>query len=237
MARPMRYLILPAQGLQSSIDTASAAATTTLTGLTNNAGVATMRTRLNGVVKATAKAGATLKTAAFKLVASLNEDGVKLVESTPEMMAALRFEHPGLRAVPEVFYSPAVSVVRLLHRVAKVAGASPAATVKKLVVTVVDAAGSPVADVKVIGFTDFATNTGTEGFTSSTGSGQVAPGLDCGRRVRVRPRIAGEPIRAERVARHARCWYHCRSGGRSNRDARHRTGVQYFLVPGVRWNG
>lgn len=169
MARPTRYLILPAQGLQSSLEMASATATTTLKSLAVNAGVASMRTRLNGVVKATAKAGTKLTTAAFKLVASLNEDGVKLVESTPEMMAALRFEQPGLRIVPEVFYSPAVSVVRLLHRATKPAGASPAATVKKLVVTVVDTAGNAVAGVDVVGFTDFAARIGTSGTTTSTG--------------------------------------------------------------------
>ncbi len=169
MAHPTRYLILPAQGLQASVGTASAAATTTLTELAHKTGVASMRTRLQGIVKATAKAGAKLKGAAFKLVASLNEDGVKLVESTPEMIAALRFEQPGLRAVPEVFYRPAVAIVRLRHRAAKPAGASPAA-VKKLVVTVVNAAtGNPVAGVGVIGFTDFAARTGTSGTTSSTG--------------------------------------------------------------------
>lgn len=169
MARPTRYLILPSQGLQSSDEIANEAATTTLVALSDRAGVAAMRTRLNGLVKASAKVGAKLKAAAFKLVASLNEDGVKLVESTPEMMAALRFEQPGLRAVPEVFYSPAVSIARILHRAAKPAGASPAATVKKLVVTVVDAAGNAVADVRIVGFTNFASGTGTEGVTSSTG--------------------------------------------------------------------
>src|SRR5262245_5106488 len=106
MAR--RYLILPAEGLQASVGTASAAATTTLTELAHTAGVTAMRTKLKEVVKATAKAGAKaatmLKSAAFKLVETLNEDGVKLVEATPEMIAALRYEQPGLRAVPEVFY-------------------------------------------------------------------------------------------------------------------------------------
>ena len=126
MAHPTRYLILPAQGLHASATAASSAATTTLQGLAHKAGVTSMRTRLQGVVKATAqartkavtKAAANLKAAGFNLVASLNEDGVKLVESTPEMIAALRFEQPGLRAVPEVFYSPAVSIARIIHRVA-----------------------------------------------------------------------------------------------------------------------
>ncbi len=169
MARPMRYLILPAQGLQASVGIASSAATATLRDLAHQPGVASMRAQLRAVVKASAKVGAKLNAAAFTLVATLNEDGVKLVESTPEMMAALRFEQPGLRAVPEVFYRPAVSVARLLHRAAKPAGASVTATVKKLVVTVVDATGSPVPDVKLVGFTDYAARTGTEGATSSTG--------------------------------------------------------------------
>jgi subtilisin len=169
MARPTRYLILPAQGLQSSVGLASDAATATLESLASSSGVASLRTRLQGVVKASAKAGSKLKAAAFKLVASLNEDGVKLVESTPEMMAALRFEQPGLRAVREVFYRPAVSVVPIPRKAAKPAGASPAA-VKKLNVTVVNAVTSaPVAGVTVVGFTDFEGRIGTSGTTSATG--------------------------------------------------------------------
>jgi subtilisin len=169
MARPTRFLILPAQGLQASVGVASAAATTTLTDLAHRAGVASMRTQLQRVVKAGAKAGAKPKAAAFNLVASLNEDGVKLVESTKEMMAALRFEQPGLRIVPEVFYRPAVWVARILHRPAKPAGVAAAAE-KKLVVTVVNAdTGDPVAGVTVVGFTDFDARTGTQGTTTSTG--------------------------------------------------------------------
>lgn len=169
MARPTRYLILPAQGLQASAGTASAAATSALVNLAHTTGVASMRTRLQGVVKAAAKTGAKLKAAAFNVVASLNEDGVKLVESSPEMIAALRFAQPGLRAVPEVFYRPAVATVRLRHRVTKPAAAAPAAA-KKLVVTVVNAAtGAPVAGVTVVGFTNFADSTGTSGVTSGTG--------------------------------------------------------------------
>ncbi len=169
MARPTRFLILPAQGLQASAGVASAAATTTLTDLAHKTGVASMRTRLQGVVKASAKAGAKLKAAAFNLVASLNEDGVKLVEATPEMMAALRFEQPGLRAVPEVFYRPAVEIARIRRRATKPAGAT-AAAVKKLVVTVVNAdTGDPVAGVGIVAFTDFDARAGVGGTTSSTG--------------------------------------------------------------------
>lgn len=170
MARPSRYLLLPAQGLQASAGTASAAATATLTGLVTKAGAAVLRTQLHKVVKSAAKAGAKVKAAAFNLVASLNEDGVKLVEATPEMMAALRFEQPGLRAVPEVFYRPAVAIAELWHKVAKSAAASPAAVAKKLVVTITNAAtGSPVAGVQVVGFTDYAKREGTSGTTSAAG--------------------------------------------------------------------
>ena len=74
-----------------------------------------------------------------------------------EMLAALRFEQPGLRIVPEVFYRPAVALPRLRHRVTR--AAAPAA-VKKLQVNVQNAAtGGPVAGVTVIGFTDFAERT------------------------------------------------------------------------------
>ncbi|HEX4612922.1 MAG TPA: S8 family serine peptidase, partial [Urbifossiella sp.] len=181
MARPTRYLILPAHGLQASAHAANSAAATTLMGLAQKSDVASMRTRLQGIVKATAKAGAkaatkataNLKAAGFNLVASLNEDGVKLVESTPEMIAALRFEQPGLRAVPEVFYSPAVSIARIIHRVAKPAAAAVAA-VKKLVVTVADSAGNPVAGVDVVAFTDFANRAGTSGKTTSAGKATLS---------------------------------------------------------------
>ncbi len=169
MARPTRYLILPAQGLQASLGTASLDATAALTALSRNASVASLRTRLRGIVKATAKGSAKVEETAFKLVASLNEDGVKLIEATPEMISALRFEQPGLRAVPEVFYRPAVAIVGLRQRLAKPAGATPAAA-KKLVVTVTNVAtGAGVAGVDVVGFTDFANRVGTSGTTSSTG--------------------------------------------------------------------
>ena len=174
MTRPTRYLILPARGLQASAGNASAAATSVLTDLVSTAGAAAMRAKLQDIVRATAKAGAKVKAAAFRLVASLNEDGVKLVEGTPEMMAALRFEQPGLRAVPEVFYRPAVHVARLEIKVTKPAGVS-AAAVKKLVVAVTNAeTGAPVAGVRVIGFTDFATRAGTSATTTSTGKATLS---------------------------------------------------------------
>src|SRR5262245_3984405 len=96
MPRPTRYLILPPQGLQASAATAGVAATSALINLAQKPGVSAMRTRLHGVVRATLKAGKKPPAAVFNLVDSLNEDGVKLVESTPEMISALRFEQPGL---------------------------------------------------------------------------------------------------------------------------------------------
>ena len=193
MARPLRYLILPAEGLQASRITTGAAAIATLASLVAKPAIAAMRTQLRAVVKGSAKAGARAGSPAFKVVGSLNEDGVKLVESTPEMMAALRFEQPGLRIVPEVFYRPAVSVARIVHRVAKPAAASPAATATKLVVTVLNAAtGDPVAGVKVVAFTDFAERTGTSGTTS--GGGKVtltASGASAYERVYVQHELPG----------------------------------------------
>src|SRR5262249_51837904 len=85
------------------------------------------------------------------------------------MIAALRFEQPGLRAVPEVFYRPALETIRLRRKVTKPAGASPAAA-KKLVVTAVNAAsGNPIPAVAVIGFTAFEARTGASAAPRSTG--------------------------------------------------------------------
>jgi subtilisin len=171
MAKPRRYLILPAHGTQASANNASIAAGAALTEMAPRR-ASSLRNRLRSIVRTSEKMSGKKPKAAsaheFNVVASVNENGVKLVEATPEMIAALRFEQPGLRAVPEIFYRPAVSRAQLRVRLPK-----PAATVastKKLVVTVVNAqTQAPIAGVDVVAFTNFATNTGTMGTTSSSG--------------------------------------------------------------------
>src|SRR5688500_13236654 len=128
MANPQRYLILPARGLQATPNNASSAAGATLMQIAGGGRVAPLRTRLRSFVRSSEKrAGKKPKAAGahvFDVVASIDDTSVKLVEATPEMIAALRYEQPGLRAIPEVFYRPAVAIVELRKRLTR-----PAATV------------------------------------------------------------------------------------------------------------
>ena len=165
-----RYLIMPARGLQATAGNASAAAMNALVNMVSNRSVAPLRTEMRSILKSSVKkAGkkaAAAATQLFKVIDSVNENGVKLVEATPEMIAALRFEQPGLRAVPEVFYRPALFRVTLKNKLPAAATAST----KILNVTVVRAADqTPVAGVVVIGFTDYAQRTGTQGTTNASG--------------------------------------------------------------------
>ena len=171
MPNPQRYLILPARGLQATPNNASSAAGATLMQI-GGGRVAPLRSRLRSFVRLSEKrAGKKPKAAGahvFDVVASIDDTSVKLVEATPEMIAALRYEQPGLRAIPEVFYRPAVRIVELRKRLTR-----PAATVaaaKKLFVTVVNAeTQEPVPGVTVVGFTDYNEREGTMGTTTSQG--------------------------------------------------------------------
>ena len=177
MADPKRYLILPARGLQATAENAGTEARDFLISL-NAGGAAILRTRLQKTVTAGASAmrgvGKKLKAekaqkSAFEIVSSLNEDGVKLVSATPEMIAAMRFDQPGLRVVPEAFCSPARAVVRLLKTVTKTAAAATAVQ-RKLKITVIRSdTQQPVSGVDIIGFTNFEQRQGVQGVTSASG--------------------------------------------------------------------
>ena len=172
MSSKQRYLILPARGLQAVANNASAAAGATLLQMAHSAGAKSLRTTLRAIVaSADKKVGKKLKPAATKLfdvIDSINENGVKLVDATPDMIAALRFEQPGLRAVPEVFYRPARVIIEIENRLAK---AAATAVAKKLTVTVLNAqTQAPVKGVSIVGFTDFDARTGTSGITKNNGT-------------------------------------------------------------------
>ncbi|MBI3373368.1 MAG: S8 family serine peptidase [Betaproteobacteria bacterium] len=102
-----------------------------------------------------------------KVLASLHENGPKLVEMTETEAFAMRMNSPGLRVVPEVRYQ-----IARAPRVAVTAGkkAFPSATLGKLKLSIVTkAGGAPVSDVHVIAFTNFAKRIGAEGHTNSKG--------------------------------------------------------------------
>ncbi len=169
MSQTSRYLILPAQGLQAVANNASAAAGETLEAMAHGTSARSLQSQLRAIVRRAAVGGRLPRSAAepiFKIVASASENGVKLVESTPEMIAALRFERPGLRAVREVFYRPANRIIEIRHRLA-----SPATrSARQLTVTVRNAkTRQPIGGVVILGFTDFAAGIGVEAKTRSNG--------------------------------------------------------------------
>jgi hypothetical protein len=169
MSHGSRYLILPAQGLQAVANNASSAAGETLAAMADRAGARSLQSQLRAIVRRAAPAGRLPRSAAdpiFKIVASVSDSGVKLVESTPEMIAALRFEQPGLRAVREVFYRPARHLIEIRHRLASAATRSA----RRLAVTVRNAGTQqPIAGVSILGFTDFAEGVGVSATTRSNG--------------------------------------------------------------------
>ena len=112
--------------------------------------------------------------ASVQVVDSIHEDGMKLIDGTPEAIMALRAAQPGLRVVPVVFYRPALAA-RPTLAVAPRALAAAAGT--KLTVRVVSAKdGSPVAGADVLAYTNFAARAGVEGTTKKNGEVALALG-------------------------------------------------------------
>lgn len=95
---------------------------------------------------------------------SIAESGAKLVEIDPADEAAVRASLPGLRLVPEVFYTPLSLDLSLESSLQQVGTGS---TVRVSVKSGGD--GKPVRGVRVIGFTSFARRTGAEAVTDATG--------------------------------------------------------------------
>lgn len=180
MSKLQRYLILPARGLQATPENTSTESRDFLINIAGGSSAA-LSTSLRNIVTAGARVrGVGLKPTAggkrspdFKVVESLHEDGVKLVNATPEMIAAMRFEQPGLRVAPEVFYSPARFRPRLRKRVKKAAATT--GIKRKLVVTVTRGdTNKPVKGAYVVAFTNFEDREGVDGTTSAAGAVTLA---------------------------------------------------------------
>jgi subtilisin len=105
----------------------------------------------------------------LQVLDSIREDGAKLIRVAADRVAQLRRAHPGTRIVPEVFYPTARAPHREVRQPA--VARTPAATRHAGVVLTVQsmADGSPLADVEVIAFTDFAGGRGAQGRTNRSG--------------------------------------------------------------------
>ncbi|GAA3099835.1 hypothetical protein GCM10010520_51580 [Rhizobium viscosum] len=113
---------------------------------------------------ATAVRSATTK---VDVIDSVSEDGPKLVEMTPETELALRLEEPSLKIVPVVTYEK----MRVMYEVKRQAAPAVfAATAQATSLRIEDTGGNPLADARVVAFTNFRTRAGDQGNTDANGT-------------------------------------------------------------------
>lgn len=117
-----------------------------------------------------------------KVVDSIGENKAKLIECAPDDLPALRAAHPSVRILPVVYYQPAVMRYEISMPPgleASRATTRRASTSKGITVTVVSSEDKkPVAEAMVVAFTNFASRTGAQGTTNS--SGKVTLSLGAG---------------------------------------------------------
>jgi subtilisin len=151
-----RFILLPPRGLISDSVTSTPPVLSSFLHTLETVRTATAPARALVAAKVATK---------MKVLDSIAETGAKLVEMSPEDVADLQTEHPGLRIVPEVFYYP--------HQAPRPEiGSTPkaAAAAVKIAITVVSKAnGKPVAGATVVAFTDYAQKVGDEGTTDKQG--------------------------------------------------------------------
>jgi subtilisin len=147
---PREYVLLPDRGLVSESLRAVSATDSTFT-------------RALSVRRGGASGGAGLT-----VLHSSREDGAKLVTLADDGISALRVSHPGVRAVPLVYYRT------LRHAPLSVqTAATVSATAKALGITLklVNAkTGKPVKGATVVAFTNFTQRVGAQGKTGAQGT-------------------------------------------------------------------
>lgn len=159
------YIILPPRGISAGQVVPSTLGTSNF--------LLSLETVRVAATQGPALATAKIKTK-MKVLASVHENGAKLVEMSPEDVSNLRAEQPGLRVVPEVFYQTARAPRPELAAAPKAAGA--AAAVKISISVVSSADGKPIAKANVVAFTDFKAKAGARGKTNSKGVVSLALG-------------------------------------------------------------
>ena len=169
--KPLRFILLPARGVQAKAANASRMTSDFLV---------TLHARKVGAAQKVVAAGAPT----IRVIDSVHEDGAKLVEMRPADVVKLRAAQPGLRIVPEVFYYPALAPRPLpiappgLTKMAKSSKTVRAmkttmslqAAVATITVKIVSKSGdAALKGCKVVAFTDFMKRQGASGTTDAKG--------------------------------------------------------------------
>lgn len=103
-------------------------------------------------------------TSRIRVIDSIHENGLKLVEMPEDAVRALRRAMPGVRVVPLVYYHTAERPKARVEMAAK-----QAAGATSLQIVVRSKAGKPIAGAHVVAFTDFANKVGAEGNSNAQG--------------------------------------------------------------------
>lgn len=104
-------------------------------------------------------------TSRIRVIDSIHEDGLKLVEMPEEAVRALRRAMPGVRLVPLVYYHRAEQPRARVEKAAKQA----AGVTSLQIVLRSKADAKPIAGAHVVAFTDFANRIGAEGDSNAQG--------------------------------------------------------------------
>lgn len=100
----------------------------------------------------------------ISVIDSVREDGPKLVAMSEDTAARLDYADSGVRAVPLRYYTPTASfTARPSRRPAAAAGTA------SIIVTICDARGAPVPNLRVLAYTALANDEGDWGLTDSGG--------------------------------------------------------------------
>lgn len=149
-----RFLLLPPRGLQASASPASA--------------------HLGKLLRTVAPRNAlskALPVKGLKVLDSVHEDGIKLVEMSASAMRQLRKTAPGLRIIPEVFYRTARLPMEAISKRAAASASKAGATRTsgEHVLYLIDTSGAAVAGAHVVAFTNYAQGEGAEGKSRADG--------------------------------------------------------------------
>lgn len=156
-----RFILMPPRGLT----THASAASTHLSGFMRALTVSPVGAAPASAMRARALPGIKLN---VRVLDSIHEDGLKLVEMSQASRQALHEAQPGLRVVPEVFYQTARAPRPVVvERVRTKSGTLAAGVTLKIVSSV---GAVPVKGADVVAFTDFAARTGAGGKTRADGT-------------------------------------------------------------------
>ena len=117
-----------------------------------------------------------VKNVTMRVLDSIHENGVKLVELPDEQVLRLRAAQPGLRIVPVVYYQTADCTYPILTSSVSVKSGRMQ---RAVTITVVDrTSGQPLKGATVVGFTDYTARAGVERETNAKGQAVLRIGSD-----------------------------------------------------------